>query len=142
MWWWPIRRWLILHLQWRIIVHRHWLWLVHSLGLVLLVGRLLLVRRIRGLVRLRGELLGSHLLRLLLTSPRWLFIHLASILRDSAESTHFFFDSRLFSCSNLLLQLLGESLLLSLFLCSRIAVTGLRRLSIAADDVMLVIPVT
>ena len=109
---------------------------------MLLVRGLLLVRRVRRLVRVRGELLGSHLLRLLRTSSRRLFIHLTSILRDSAKSTHLFFDSCLFSRPDLLLELFSESLLLSLFLCGGVAVTALHRLSIAADDVMLVIPVT
>ena len=108
---------------------------------MLLVRGLLLVRRVRRLVRVRGELLGGHLLRLLRTSSR-LFIHLTSILRDPSKSTHLFFDSCLFSRSDLLLELFSESLLLSLFLCGRVAVTGLHRLSIAADDVVLVVPVT
>ena len=58
LWRWSIRRWLIFHLQGRrIVVHLNGLWLVHWLGLVLLVRRLLLVRWIRCLVGLRGELL-------------------------------------------------------------------------------------
>ena len=77
---------------------------------------LLLVRRVLHLAALRRKLLRSHLLLPLAWCGRGRPSHVTGVLRDSAQPAHVFLDPRLVSVSNLLLELLSESLLSLLLL--------------------------